>query len=315
MVFSLLFSRLKGKDRLVARMFQSIEYVETHLAIMTKRVTGSPNFAHEDYQHLQAYFNQNVKNVASNGLANHVSKSDDQTDCEMETQERSDDTETCTDLEDDTSTRSADQRNRQVNYDFVIEMFGYLDYIEKHIGSVNTEMRKMIHEQEPTYTTDSWIDKDDRPASFRDLNIRVSPNGDDSELIGVESEIFECNRPDDELMSLNGIPHQTELEFRYYRSFLVVWPRKRTFNIICRSGIDNGLRYLERNVKHKTPAAKEESLANLRHLLWYCRTYPADVWGVSTLVKKIPITGQRTSKLLSLCLDLVRGHLLFIVIN
>jgi hypothetical protein len=297
-------------------MFQSIEYVETHLAIMTKRVTGSPNFAHEDYQHLQAYFNQNVKSVASNGLTNHVSKSDDQTDCDMDIQVISDGTETSSDLEDGASTKNAaDQKNRQVNYDFVIEMFGYLDYIEKHIGSVNTEVRKMIHEKEPTYTIDGWIDKDDRPASFRDLNIRVvSSNANDSELIGVESEIFESNRPDDELMSLNGIPHQTILDFRYYRSFLVIWPHKRTFNIICRSGIDNGLRFLERNVKQKTPAAKEEALTNLQHLLWYCRTFPADVWGVSRLQKKIPITGQRTCRLLSLCLDLV-CLLLFIVMN
>ena len=91
---------------------------------------------------------------------------------------------------------------------------------------------------------------------------------------------------------------------------LAVWPRSRSFEMMCRSGVDGALKHVEKSARLKGKAAREEALANLGKLLWFCREFPSAVWCVAAdkrVAKSAAVaasSGQRAHRLLKLSVEL-----------
>jgi len=130
-----------------------------------------------------------------------------------------------------------DRQGALPDVDFVDELFGYFEYIRQNVDSIRRSSAEAKADAKAdadpaTYVTDHWIDVDDRPARWPGLHVDVA-----SELVGGGAT-EEPGRP-------------------FERGVLVLWPRRRRFAVLCRSGVDHALKRLERAARLRSVVSEE----------------------------------------------------------
>ena len=281
---SLSFTRLKGKDRLVAQVLKSVDFLCVHLAILNKTVSGAPN---EDLERNQrpstdesGFLDDDGRDAEGDEVF--VDRSDEEEPKEKKTKIKSKMKPVLTPVK--VESRSKMGKGKEIRKTKVETNYG------------QKKNARMVDESPPVYTNESWIDVENRKVNMPGLEIQVP-----DELVGDENEIFDPESPDKEKCEgANGNDEGgRKLEFWYRRAVMVIWPKRQTFNIACRAGIDPALDELEQTCKANSCSA-EEMLTKLKRIIWFCRQNPNKVWRVDR--NRCRVRGERACRLLKLCI-------------
>lgn len=118
--------------------------------------------------------------------------------------------------------------------------------------------REMDEIHDTSISTAFWVGEKGKRVNFR-LGVNL-----DEELLGEEELFEEDSGPDkQEYEGYTGNAGPT-LEYWYYSSLLVIWPKSRSIKVACQAGFDEALSIVEDEFENKFPNA-ERSLSQLIH--------------------------------------------------